>query len=304
MSDNPFDELLREFQAAYARYGHDIFCLYAFTGEEVDADQKQIRKNGELLGAIPLGKKRAGVQTYWIYGTIRRLRWGRWTKLWKKPCDEFKALAARAGAFLPPRVRKQIPVAPAGPVAWWLAYMWWQKPPTEEDLKLPEERPFGGRPIWAEPFLESAEAIERGGLCGDMRPQEGGGQAEALKVGTDSKADAAKHGKDTGNRLKSNAKKELVLQKCNDWKWDGTSKQLSDRLKKECNLKVSATTLWRYLKDTKYDPKRRRAARTIIPNSHAIAEGLRIQRSGDDGPADLSGASAWTMPDDDENSIS
>jgi hypothetical protein len=107
-----------------------------------------------------------------------------------------------------------------------------------------------------------------------------------------------KHRAGSGNRLKRDAQKDLVLQRCKEWKWDGTLKRLQEELKKDCNLKVSTPTLSRYLKGTEYDPARRKAARMVTHTNHAVAEGLRVTRNHNEGAADLSGVDAWTMPDD------
>ncbi|GEM_PF-2684489 len=143
---NPFDGILREFEEAYAKYGDALFFLAAFTDAELRADWENLggTKDSSILppGTIcflptgPGNEKEPYSSGYWILGTTRRHRFGKWEEEWTEPLDCFQAIAAKAGAALPLQARKIIPFEPCGSVAWWLAYMWWQQPPSEEDLGL------------------------------------------------------------------------------------------------------------------------------------------------------------------------
>jgi hypothetical protein len=165
MAHNPFEELLREFQAAYARFGNELFFLFAVTPEERDADPGRINEWAECLGFVPLGDDAgAGTPGYYIFGPLRRFRLGRWAERWEEPFKAFAELAAQAGAVLPVRVRDTIKYAPADPTAWWLAFMWSRKPPSANDLRPPDGKLHNTRVVWAEPFLEAADIIERSGL--------------------------------------------------------------------------------------------------------------------------------------------
>lgn len=103
---------------------------------------------------------------------------------------------------------------------------------------------------------------------------------------------------DAGGKLKSEAKQDIVrqyLDECGGW--DGPLKELSKALKEKTGLKVSPSTLSRYLKGTKYD-------RHGKPRRAAKGKGQREAVAEDEGPADLSHVQTWTMPDDAEDSIS
>lgn len=166
MLPNPFEELLRDFQAAYAEYGRELFFLSALTRDEWNADREQIDKIAGCLGYIPLEEEgKDGAPGYYIFGPLYRNRCGRRTERWEEPFERFEELAAKAGASLPLAARQRIPFEPAEPVMWWLAYMWWEKPPSKDDLIPPDGVTKKTRVIWPEPFLQSAEVIERGGLC-------------------------------------------------------------------------------------------------------------------------------------------
>jgi hypothetical protein len=167
VSENPYDQLLRDFQEAYAEFGHAMFFLGAMTQDEVNADREHMKASAEILAFVPLGVDHGLARTpgFWIVAPLRRHRWGRWAEPWEAPFNRFQELASRAGAMLPLAERERIPFPPADPVGWWLCYMWWQSPPTEEDLRAPDGVTRNTRVIWAEPFLESAIAIERGRLC-------------------------------------------------------------------------------------------------------------------------------------------
>ncbi len=171
MSDNPFDELLRDFRAAYAKYGNEFFYLFAVTGEELDANRSQIEDFGQNLGCVPLCESSSSFQGYWIFGTTRRFHLG-WRERWDEPLKVFQNLVARAGASLSLNILEKMPVRPATPVSAWLNYMWLQKPPTAEQLEVPDVSSGGVRIIWIQPFAESAEAIERGRLCSDTERRE------------------------------------------------------------------------------------------------------------------------------------
>lgn len=165
-ADNVFDELLRDFQRAYARYGDEVFFLFALTGDERNAEREQIDKVAGCLGFVPLGEgAKEATPGYYIFGPVYKNRFGQWVERWEEPYETFRDLAARAGAALPANVRDRIAYPPAGPITWWLAFMWWWKPPTAHDLLLPAGKLRKLRVIWSEPFLEAAEVIERGGLC-------------------------------------------------------------------------------------------------------------------------------------------
>lgn len=175
MSDNPFKQLLREFQAVYASYGASAFSLIGMTQEQVDTNRELLVGEFEVLGFVPLGKGDNGnTPGYWIFGPLRRVRFGKRAEHWEEPFKCFEESAGKAGAFLSLKDREQIPFPPAVPVAWWLSYMWWRKPPSEEDLLPPNDKPHDCSLIWSEPFLESSEMIEKYLLDdmpeGDTRP--------------------------------------------------------------------------------------------------------------------------------------
>lgn len=103
------------------------------------------------------------------------------------------------------------------------------------------------------------------------------------------------HKRDSGNRLKRDAKRELVLSFLRDrGESDGTLAELCEELKKKRGLKVSTSTMCRYLKGTDYERRGNphRAARAPGKRSYeteAVAAG---------GADDLSDIDAYTMPDD------
>lgn len=172
MPGNRYDKLLRRFRLAYAKYGKELFFLFGLTRDEWDNDRDRIDKTTDCLGFVPLGEERHGVVPgYYIFGHLHKRRWGRLAERWEAPYRTFEKLAAQAGAALPANVRREIRYAPADPVAWWLAFMWHQKPPGEDDLAISEEE---YRVIWPEPFLDAIEAIENGGLCSSAGPSGGG----------------------------------------------------------------------------------------------------------------------------------
>ena len=78
--------------------------------------------------------------------------------------------------------------------------------------------------------------------------------------------------------------------------WDGTWATFLVELKRKKRLEISAPTLGRYLKNTKYAQRKR-------GNPHQAAR-VPGKRSGetegvaDDGPVDMSGIDSYTMPDD------
>ncbi len=171
MSDSPYDGLLRDFQAAFVRYGEELFVLSAYTDDEKNA-AAGLDEVESYLGFVPLGEYRPeGTLGYAIYATIVRIRWGRAAGRWEEPYDCFRDLAARAGAFLPEAARLTVRFAPAEPVSWWLAYMWWQNPPDAETLAAPDGITKARRVIWAQPFLESAQRVEHL-LCCATSPKE------------------------------------------------------------------------------------------------------------------------------------
>lgn len=123
--------------------------------------------------------------------------------------------------------------------------------------------------------------------------------------GADSKRKTRKHKADAGNRLKADAKRDVVLQWLNDrGRFDGSYQQMSEALKKERNLEVSASTLSRYLKGTKYHRMHGNPSQAARKHGKVGEEREAVSREGD--PADLSDTDAWTMPDDpaDDGTIS
>lgn len=107
-----------------------------------------------------------------------------------------------------------------------------------------------------------------------------------------------RHQSDSGGKLKADVKRTIVLEfleKCGGW--DGTLIGLSAELKRKKTLSISASTLSRYLRGTKYD---RKGKPRRAPKGKAQREAV----SDDLGPADLSDHDAWTIPDDPTESIS
>ncbi len=106
------------------------------------------------------------------------------------------------------------------------------------------------------------------------------------------------HRSDAGPVLKAEAKRDFVLRFLDKpGVWGGTLKDLSAMLMKEKKLKVSASTLSRYLKGSRHD-------RTGKPHRAAKGNGQREAVTEDQGPADLHDYEAWTMPDDPNEPIS
>lgn len=162
---NNYDEILKDFQDAFATYGDDIFYLIAFTKEEWNNIRDILDPGWRQLGFALLGEHPVkGAEGYHIFAPIRRWRLGRWAERWEDACICYENLAARAGASLPLHVRKQIPYEPAHPASWWLTYMWLAKPPSKDDLFINENKPNDCRIIWNSPFFDSITAIEEGGL--------------------------------------------------------------------------------------------------------------------------------------------
>jgi hypothetical protein len=149
-----------------------MFFLGAVTRQELDVDRAAISRNTGLLGFVPTGTDGDGeTPGYYILCPILRFRWGRYGERWEEPYRAFADLAARAGAHLPLAARQLVPYAPADPASWWLAYMWWSNPPTEDDLRAPDGVDRNARVIWAEPFLDAATVIETSGLLVPQTPQ-------------------------------------------------------------------------------------------------------------------------------------
>ncbi len=110
-----------------------------------------------------------------------------------------------------------------------------------------------------------------------------------------------KHKANAGNRLKADAKREFVLQWLKEERgFDGTYAEMSAALERATGLKVSVSTLCRYLSRTQFQ------RRTGNPHEAAKKAGKsgteREAVSREEGPDDMSNEAAWTMPDaEDEN---
>lgn len=175
MSSNPFGQLLIEFKQAYAEFGEVLFGLAGLTYDEVCSDP-EIYDSASCLGVVPLGEGHGGDQLVCEKG-LQPVRggyggnghgyyiFGRSSSHYASAYQAFRSLAAKAGASLPREARESILVLPCSPHSRWLAYMWWQNPPSEEDLTPPDGVNILCRPIWSAPFFQSIEAIEQGGLC-------------------------------------------------------------------------------------------------------------------------------------------
>lgn len=169
MAASPFDEILVRFQRAYAKYDRDeLFGLCALTRAEYDTDRTNVDRDCGYVGFVPVGNNKTGATPgYMIFGPKYRKWWLRQRKVANRSFPLFCSLAARAGASLPLRLRKTIPFEPADPTAWWLAFLWWRKPPSEADLLPLKGKKRASRIIWDSPFLESIEAIETAQLCSE-----------------------------------------------------------------------------------------------------------------------------------------
>ncbi len=105
-----------------------------------------------------------------------------------------------------------------------------------------------------------------------------------------------KHKADAGNRLKRDAKRELVLQYLNECGgWEGMLAELRAALKGKKGLGVSEPTLCRYLKGTKYQAKGSPARVACVPGKPT---GEREAVTAESGPANMATEDNWTMPDD------
>ena len=168
MSENPYVELLKRFQEAHAEFGAEAFFLVGFTNEEFTAHRDGIEDVFRYVAYVPLGEYVSGRHTpgYSIYAPVRRNRFMRWTETWTEPFERFYELASLAGASLPLKVREAIPFQPGTPAGLWLGFMWWQNPPSEEDLSPPDPEGNTNRVIWYNPFLDSADRIQRSRLAG------------------------------------------------------------------------------------------------------------------------------------------
>jgi hypothetical protein len=161
---NPYDSLLREFQEGYAKYGQDCFFLGAMKRSEFDSCRNKQGKEIELVGIVCTDQQADESGVYYICAPIRKMRFGKWCERYDDPLRDFVRIATQAGASLPLTQRQKVSIEPAGPVAWWLAFMWTILPPSEEDLMLDESKGMNCRVAWSEPFLDSATVIELGGL--------------------------------------------------------------------------------------------------------------------------------------------
>ena len=123
-----------------------------------------------------------------------------------------------------------------------------------------------------------------------------GDAGEPVVESVDRTTSGRKHKTDSGNRLKRDAKRDLVMQFLRDkGGWDGTLEDMEEALKKEKGLTVSPSTLSRYLKGTKYQRRGRPHRSSKIPGKRsaereAVADGQ--------GPDALSTNDTWTMPED------
>lgn len=105
-----------------------------------------------------------------------------------------------------------------------------------------------------------------------------------------------KHNSDSGSKLKRDVKMEILkqfLEECRGW--DGTLKELKVALLKKTNLKLSVSTLSRYLKGTKYKRKGNpHRSSKALGNSSIEREAVANNK----GAAERSNFEAWTMPKD------
>ena len=161
MEKNPFNDLRSDFQDAFARYGNEMFFIFGLTPGEQSKAREFTCGRASCLGVVPVGESgERGCPCYYCYAPVWKNRWGRWVEEWWEPYNCLKQLYARAGAALPIVERKKIPYEPVGPVSWWLSYMWWCKPPNDDDLRTPDGMNRRCRLVCATPFLDSLTAIE------------------------------------------------------------------------------------------------------------------------------------------------
>lgn len=169
-------EILSEFQDAWADNDGAWLVLYAVTWLErsgtANTDGQPWVQVGELIGNVPIDDENgyaivapgphegrnpfAEVTRQAIADGLPIL------DLHNAARKRFEELASIAGAALPRSIRDAIPVAPHNAHSWWLATMWWSKPPSQQELN---ER--GYRAIWCSPFEDSIETIERCNLVSD-----------------------------------------------------------------------------------------------------------------------------------------
>lgn len=171
MLENPFDGLRHDFRAAEARFGYGDFYLFAVTKEEFEADRTLLTGVvAGCVGFVPIGhaNERGIAPGYVILGPVVGI-YGRSEVRDTAPYERFVKIAGKAGTSLSAvtqaRIEEQV-AAPFAPAAWWLTFMWLFKPPSK--LPLPDDK--FSRIIWWQPFRDSANVIERSGLCNGTPP--------------------------------------------------------------------------------------------------------------------------------------
>lgn len=160
---NPFDELLVAFRDGHAEHGGDGgFEVFAVPSAQADGyfSSAACGHLGSIFVREP--KETKSLDCHCIVGNLR-------TRGWAESRDAFHLfakLARRAGAQLPSAAQEQLSARQNSPTESWLAFMWVHSPPVYNQ--------FHGRGVWLEPFRDAANAIERGGLCGNEKPGVGG----------------------------------------------------------------------------------------------------------------------------------
>ncbi len=163
MPENPFNELLREFQQA--RADHDMgFFSGGFMLDVVPANEASGYHQSTSCGYIGSvwfretdepGNTFKDLSGYSVFGPFRSRGW----EPSPEACNLFISLAQRAGACLPPAVRDRFSIEHSKPIDAWLAAMWLYSPPTKGQ--------FGQPMRWHHPFFAAIETIERAGLVGN-----------------------------------------------------------------------------------------------------------------------------------------
>ena len=126
-----------------------------------------------------------------------------------------------------------------------------------------------------------------------------GGAGVSISPTSDSTGRQKGRNRSSGAQLTMQAKRELVLSFLDDHVcWDGTLAELQDGLKKKKGLEISRSTLWRYLKGSKYQRLGHPPRVAKIPGK----PGCESEAVSFDPPADMPDVDAWTMPEEDEPS--
>ena len=150
------EQLLNDFQDAEAKFGDHLFGLFAVTKAEWAELPDWVRHEVFHIGF-------SGIDASTVYHIVAPgYEQGSLAPRQLDDCAElFKSLAARGGAMLPLSIRNAIQREPAYPVDWWLAFLWWSNPPSDEDLEIDFTRGKNSRVVVPQPFFASIEAIER-----------------------------------------------------------------------------------------------------------------------------------------------